>query len=48
MGRQKHNYKGRQELKGLKGWEKKYLLNSEKYGHIKELKVYTPKRERGK
>ena len=45
MGKQKNkgkNYKGRPEFKGLSGWEINYLKKAESYGHIAELKVYTP------
>ena len=34
MGKQKHNYKGSKEFKGLKGWEIKYLKDSIRYGHL--------------
>ena len=30
----KKQHKGREEFKGLKGWEKNYLLQSERYGHL--------------
>jgi hypothetical protein len=34
MSKQRHNYKGNSTLIGLKGWEKKYLKDSIKYGHL--------------
>jgi hypothetical protein len=42
MGRKSNNSKDL--TSGLKGWEKKYIHNSIKYGHLNEKDTYAKKK----
>ncbi len=45
MGKQK-NKNSNDVYRGLKGWEKNYLKQAEKYGHIGDKKKYVAKEKR--